>query len=148
MAFAQSDGLTGCYRFAPSRKCQYHLFGLCRREREKKTPHHWSLRSVQVALQRRATTIGNMGWNAGRNVRQPLYGPVGHLSASHNCFWRHMVTDLWPQKLQKPPLLLQVSRTRAQATTRVKIKCVFCSASASKWCQIYGSRIFDKGNGV
>lgn len=66
----------------PCLKCQYHLFWVVSL---KKNHLHWSGRSVSRWLS--LTTIGNTGWNAPRNVRQAVHGPVGHLSAADNLQW-------------------------------------------------------------
>lgn len=82
----------------PSLKCQYHLFWVVSLKKKKKKKSSSLITAVgeQVALSQCATTIGNTGWYAARNVRQTIHGPVGHLSAADNSFWRHIFTDLWP----------------------------------------------------
>lgn len=89
MGFAQSDGLTGCYRFTPQPQMSIPPLLGCVTEKKKKKKKSSSLITAvgeQVALSQCATTIGNTGWYAARNVRQTIHGPVGHLSAADNSF--------------------------------------------------------------
>lgn len=88
MGFAQSDGLTGCYRFTPQPQMSIPPLLGCVTEKKKKKKSSSLITAVgeQVALSQCATTIGNTGWYAARNVRQTIHGPVGHLSAADNSF--------------------------------------------------------------
>lgn len=97
MGFAQSDGLTGCYRFMPQTQMSIPPLSSCvtKKKKIKKSSSLITAVCEQVALSQRATTIGNTGWYASRNVRQAVHGPVGHLSATDNSFWRRIFTDLW-----------------------------------------------------
>lgn len=105
MGFAQSDGLTGCYRFTALPQMSIPPLLGCVTRKKKKI--HWSRRSVSRWLscsvpQQLETPVGTPP----RNVRQPIHGPVGHLSAADNGFWRRIFTDLWPplrRTAHKPP---------------------------------------------
>lgn len=96
MGFAQSDGLTGSYRFtSPASNVNTTSFGLCHRKKKKegkKNHLHWSLWSEQVALS--TLQLETVVSTPLVNVRQAIYGLVGHLSAADKSFlkmYRH-----WP----------------------------------------------------
>lgn len=120
MGFAQSDGLTGCYRFEPPPQISIPpLLGCVTKKRGGggKSSSLITVVGEQVALLQRATTIGNTGWFAGRNVRQTIHGPVGHLSVADNGSRRHIFTDLWPplRRTDSRVHTRRCSRTRARA---------------------------------
>lgn len=94
MGFAQSDSLTGCYRFAlqPS-NVNTTSFGLC--HWKKKSSSLITVVGEQVAFLQCTTTIGQTSWYAASKCWEAIHGPVGHLSATDNSFWRRIFTDLW-----------------------------------------------------
>lgn len=129
MGFAQSDGLTGCYRFTPQPQMSIPPLLGCVTKKKKRS----SLITVvgeQVALSQCATTIGNTGWYAAPNVRQAIHGPVGHLSAADNS-WRHIFTDLWPplrgtpHEAPRAHMRVHTHESTPTYTTSASVKTVF-----------------------
>lgn len=134
MGFAQSDGLTGCYRFTPQPQMSIPpLLGCVTRKKKKKIfiDHSgwWAGGSLAVCHSNWKHRLGY----AGRNVRQAIHGLAGHLSA---VFWRHISTDLWPPLRgtlhETPACVMRVhtheSTPSPPVSASVKIVCFMCLA--------------------